>query len=239
MKNCKGGRTRSFFFFFFPFFFSFFWFQKFENWVAKLAKSFFLAHISQKIHKCFQTDTKFYLFIIPKLFVAMRKFAPLKTGKEKEKEKTAVKFNRRTGGAWDVGFALGSSIADRSYRRSPSPQRGFRFSRSDALSSSPGTRKGSSGSNVYSATTITRTTGTRSFKFVAASCCVACFSRQLSFFIGGTRSGPVAAGEGSLGAESRCCLSFFFLPDHSLCFLHNWVVARFCLCPRLLLISLV
>jgi hypothetical protein len=38
-------------------------------------------------------------------------------------------------GAWDVGFALGSRIADRSYRRSSSLQRGFLFSRSDALSS--------------------------------------------------------------------------------------------------------
>lgn len=170
----------------------------------------------------------------------MRKFAPKKTGKEKEK--TVVKFNRRTRGAWDVGFALGSSIADRSYRRSSSPQRGFRFSRfsrSDALSSSPGTRKGLSGSNVHSATTITRTTGTQSFKFGAASCCVAYFFRQLSFFIGGSRSGSVAAGGGSLGSESRCCLSLFFLPDHSLCFLHLWLVAKFCLCPRLLLISLV
>jgi hypothetical protein len=65
------------------------------------------------------------------------------------------------------------------------------------------------------------------------------FFRQLSFFIGGSRSGSVAAGGGSLGSESRCCLSSFFLPDHSLCFLHLWVVAKFCLCPRLLLISLV
>jgi hypothetical protein len=84
----------------------------------------------------------------------MRKFAPKKTGKEKEKEKTAVNLNRRTWGAWDVGFALGSSIAVRSYRRSSLLQRGFRFSRSDALSSSPGTRKGSSRSNVHSATTL-------------------------------------------------------------------------------------
>jgi hypothetical protein len=96
-----------------------------------------------------------------------------------------------------------------------------------------------SGSNVHSATTITRTTGTQSFKFSAASCCVAYFFRQLSFFIGGSRSGSVTAGGGSLGSESRCCLSFFFLPDHSLCFLHLWLVAKFCLCPWLLLISLV
>lgn len=103
-----------------------------------------------------------------------------------------------------------------------------------------GTRKGSSSSNVHSATTtIARTTGTRSFKLVPPSCCVACFCRQLSFFIGVTRSGSVAAGGGSLGSESRCCLSYFFRPDHSLCFLHLWIVGKFCLCPRLLLISLV
>ncbi len=146
--------------------------------------------------------------------MTMWKFGPKKTGNEKENEKTAVNFNRWTWGAWDVGFALGSSIADRSYRRSSSPQRGFRFSRSGARRSLPGTRKGSSGSKVHSATTITRTTGTLSFKFVAASCCFACFFRQLSFFIGGSRSGSVAAG----GRESRfwvSLLSIFLLPPWS------------------------
>jgi hypothetical protein len=118
---------------------------------------------------------KFLFIYNSKTFCDHAKIRPTTPQKKKKKKKTGVNFNRWASRPWDVGFALGSSIADRSYRRSSSQQRGFRFSRSDALSSSPGTRKGSSGSNVHSATIITRTTGTRSFKFVAASRCFACF----------------------------------------------------------------
>jgi hypothetical protein len=98
--NCKGGRTRSFFFFPF-FFFSIFWFQKFENWVAKLAKSsFWLIFPKYKILKCFQTDTNFYLFLIPKLFVTVRKFAPRKQEKKKKKKKP---WSGSTGGPGELG----------------------------------------------------------------------------------------------------------------------------------------
>jgi hypothetical protein len=175
--------------------------------------------------------------------VTIRKFAPPPPPKKKEnkkkKEKTAVKFNRRTWGAWDVGVC-----AWKQHRGQILPTILFAATRLSLLSFGcpqlmAGTRKGSWSSNVHSATTIARTTGTRSFKLVPPSCCVACFCRQLSFFTGVTRSGSVAAGGGSLGSESRCCLSYFFRPDHSLCFLHLWVVGKFCLCPRLLLISLV
>jgi hypothetical protein len=77
-----------------------------------------------------------FIFNSKTFFVTIRKFAPPKKRKiKRKKKKTAVKFNRRTWRAWDVGFALGSSIADRSYRRSSSLQRGFLFSRSDGLSS--------------------------------------------------------------------------------------------------------